>query len=652
MTMKTTKDSSVASQLAFSEFSRSFLQDHAGLIMIDPKIAIVELVANCLDAGADRVDITWTEKCPGTIAIKDNGTGMTCDEFIERWSELSYNRRQTQGEEVDFPEDNRKSNRRAFGRNGKGRHSMFCFADEYSIKTWKNGQVNYFKVRRDSTGATPFSIAQVRSHARRGHGTLISAKLDWNYLPTSVVRDLIGTKFIADPACQIYLNGELVELTDLAHLWDTALVAIDGIGEILVHRVDSHKIGRTSKQHGVAWWVNKRLVGEPSWKGFDSDAYLDARTTEAKRYTFVVEADFLADQVELDWSHFRPSDKFDSVQAAAKTQVLKMLRQVMEGTNRSHKKAALEDNKQSLRGLPTASRYQVSAFIDEIQGQCPTMGQKELSAAVGVISKLEASRSGYALLEQLNRLNPDDLDALSALLERWTVHEAQIVLDELDRRLRVLDNMQRLLENPTTDELHQIQPLFEGALWVFGPEYESISFTSNRSLATVIREFFKDEVTVSLTPLKRPDFVILPDASIGVYSSESFDYRSEVDGISKVLIVELKRGGFEVGRKERQQALDYSNEMRRSGKIGTAASIVGFVLGTTIASNASDEMKEGSNTVIYPKTYSTIIQMANARTFKISEKLKKAQKERVEEDSLMEEVLNTGDQPTLEGIAA
>lgn len=42
-------------------FGARFLQRHAGHIMDDPAIALVELVANCYDAGSTEVYIRWPE---------------------------------------------------------------------------------------------------------------------------------------------------------------------------------------------------------------------------------------------------------------------------------------------------------------------------------------------------------------------------------------------------------------------------------------------------------------------------------------------------------------------------------------------------------------------------------------------------------------
>jgi hypothetical protein len=225
--------------------------------------------------------------------------------------------------------------------------------------------------------------------------------------------------------------------------------------------------------------------------------------------------------------------------------------------------------------------------------------------------------------------------------------EASLVLDELDRRLKLIETLERLVEDPSSDELHEIQPLFEAGLWIFGPEYEGISFASNRSLLTVVEKFLGDKLTGSLkNPRKRPDFVALPDSTIGIYSRDVYDERGEVNGIGKLLIIELKRGGFEITRKERSQAQDYASELRKSGKIQQGTVIVGFVLGSRIAEDALVEVQEGK-TIIYPRTYSIVIRQAHARTFNLLKKMRELRKEREYLDPEVETVLSRPSQLSL-----
>lgn len=101
------------------QFGDGFLQDHAGRILSDPKIALIELIANCWDAGSDTVEINWPDTGNQPLSIADNGTGMSYEDFRRRWSYLKYNRKQEQGDDVEFPDGNQTSNRKAFGRNGE-----------------------------------------------------------------------------------------------------------------------------------------------------------------------------------------------------------------------------------------------------------------------------------------------------------------------------------------------------------------------------------------------------------------------------------------------------------------------------------------------------------------------------------------------------
>jgi len=53
-----------------------FLESWAGAIVTNPSTAIVELVANCWDAYATEVKISWPDaKTHKQFSISDNGTG-------------------------------------------------------------------------------------------------------------------------------------------------------------------------------------------------------------------------------------------------------------------------------------------------------------------------------------------------------------------------------------------------------------------------------------------------------------------------------------------------------------------------------------------------------------------------------------------------
>lgn len=598
-------------QLSFAPtFGSGFLDQHAGRIISDVHFAVVELVANAWDAGADEVHINWPPEPDQRVEVSDDGSGMTAEEFRHRWNELSYNRLEHQGALAAFPPGREGRRRVAFGRNGLGRHAMFFFADSYVVETAKAGTVSVFEVRRTS-GRAPYRVTLKSSHAVDWHGTKLHT-LTSQHLPSAdEIVELIGSRFVADPEFRIYVNGQEVTLVDLVHLTEVETVAVPGVGDFTVRRIDSQVTGRTSKQNGVAWWVNQRLVGTPTWDVEDG-ALLDARSRTGRRFVYIIEANPLANHVAADWSHFLPHPEVARARQAVADHVREDLRHLTADVRRDRKVQALRANQRQLRDLPPASREQIAHFADELQLRSPTISARDLENAVRLMAQLEASRTGYALLAKLAALRPGELDRLDDILEEWSVEDIKEILTELRYRLRLIRELENLVERRTTDELHDLQPLFEHGLWIFGPAFESIAFTSNRTLATVVRTFLGDAVLMK--PRFRPDFVILPESSIGIYSTDAFDDDNEVAGLDKVVVVELKRGGFKVTNDEKDQALGYCRELRRAGRVSRSTQITAYVLGTTIDPNADEEATEG-NTRIIPRRYSDVLRQAHARTF-------------------------------------
>ena len=606
-------------QLNFATFDPSFLDAYAGRIINDPSVALVELVANAWDAGAQEVELTWPRDPIGAMVLQDDGTGMTYDEFTRRWPQLSYNRVSHQGAEVTFPDDAQPTVRRAFGRNGKGRHAMFCFADVYEIETWRDGQFSRFVVKR-SSGTSPFTVETVDTGQRTGHGTRFSTQVRRNLMSEEDVRLLLGTRFVADPAFRLMVNGQAVELQDLSGVMQTVDVTVlDGL--VPVRIFDSQRTGRISKFHGIAWWVNRRLVGQPGWNRLDGAPFVDGRTREGKRYTFVVEADLLEAHVQDDWTGFDDSLEAQDVISRVEHTIASTLEGLLQDVHRARKRQVVQDHRSELEDLPPTARTHIGRFLDEVQRRVPTVTPEVLSTTVEVLAHLESSRSGYGLLRQLSLLPPHDLDALHALLEEWSVTEVRVIVSELDWRLNLIAQLEDVVERKS-DELHEIQPLFERGLWIFGPEYEGVSFISNKSLSRVVREFLADADTVVSTPRRRPDIVTSPDRSIEIYARDHHDERGEVDGLDKLVIVELKRGDHEVSRDDLRQAADYAAELRQSGKVGADVPIVCFVLGTTTATNVYEQADGKTN--VFPRTYSTVLRQAETRTFDLKRKIEAA----------------------------
>ena len=626
-------------------FADRFLQDHAGQIISDPRTAILELIANCYDAGARQIDILWPTEKGDRFSIADDGIGMTKAEFERRWRTLCYDRVANQGTDVVFPKGVRGIKRTAFGRSGKGRHAPFCFADSYEIVTTKDGESIHVRVGLAAEGTVPFEITILSESKKEGNGTLISAVLERHLLDLDELRQLIGSKFIVDPSLCIKVNHQPVQLLSLEGL-KTTEIRVETYGSITIHFIESIEHYRSSRLQGITWWVNQRRVGEPSWDRLDDEgAYLDGRTEHAKKFSFIVMADFLTpgQDVKADWSDFHANQRTNAVRDAVHRYVIKEIQAQLATTRKERKKNAIKNSRELMGELPTISKKTIGQFIDEVQEKCPTISDRDLSRTVQVLAKLEQSRAGYDLLTQLVACTPDDLDTWNSLMQQWTASNAEIVLNELDRRLKLIERMEKLVENPLADELHDLQPLFERGLWIFGPEYEAVDFRSNRGLAEVIGKFLGG--ADYKPPKRRPDFVVLPEISIGAYCADAYDAAGEISGIRKAAILELKKGGFCVAQKEVDQARDYSKEIRKAGRVHATTEIVAYVLGATLEQGL-EQMTVGEKTTIIPMVYETVLRKAHQRTFNLQKCLQETQPS-IMSDPEVEEVLRIDRQKSL-----
>ncbi|MBU8873798.1 ATP-binding protein [Reyranella sp. MMS21-HV4-11] len=607
-------------------FDNRFMDRHAGAIIADPAVALVELVANSWDAWATQVDIVWPERATDApFSISDNGKGMTEAQFQTRWKTLDYNRLRDEGEVSQPPSElSELRPRTAYGRNGKGRHAAFRFCEAYRVRTWRDGKAVAFEVRRGE--GQPFTIKRLKAEADiDGHGTEIAA-LDPRPLAMTPeeAREVVGTRFLADPNFVVTINGTKVTFDDIPIAQRRVIdVEVPGFGIANLAVIDTQKADKTTRQHGIAWRVNNRIVGTPGWTGFDQERLVDGRSSEAKRFIFIVRADFLAGEVKPDWSGFSPEgNAWRATQPILHSKIREYLSEINADRRRETKEAVRETLAHTVAKLPPISRDRWNDFVDRVVDACPSMNEDTVEQVAGVLANLELATSKYELIAKLHEMKPGDLDELHALLVDWTVRTAKLALDEIAQRLKLIEELDQKLRDETMKEVSDLQPLFDRSLWVFGPEFESLEFTSNRGMTEVISKIFGSKERGSKL---RPDFVILPDGSVGFYSRDSHDLGHEVDGVSRLVIAEIKKPGVLIGAEEKQQPWQYVKELIARGLLTDAATTTCYVLGSKIdPEEAADETKLNGRVTIRAMTYSTFIKRAEKRMLGLRDKLRDA----------------------------
>lgn len=596
-------------------------------LVTDPVISIVELVANCWDAGAKKVEIDWPEESGHKLSVKDDGEGMTLEEFYRRWGGMSYDRLKNQGATIDVNIGSTIQTRKVFGKNGIGRFAGFCFSSEYSVSTAKNGTSNTFKVKKGSTKPLEFEL--VSSQADKSHGTNVTIeRVNGIMITSETIRTELGRRFLTDPAFQVLVNGVRINFEDIEDKGlEVMHVEVPDLAiKITVKIIDAKKADRTGRQHGVAWHVLGRLVGDCGWKDPEQKSLIDGRRVEAKRFTFIVEANLLhqAGAVKPDWSGFdEENEVFQSVNTAVQRAITKRLLEVTKDKRAETTASVRQTFLRQVRQMSPIRREKWNSFVEQVAEECPSLTETELKTVSGVLANMEIANSQYGLLSKLHELSPDQIDDLHQILEEWTVGMAKIVLDEIQGRMKLIEELRLKTADKDTLEVQELQPLFMQGLWIFGPEFETIHYTSNVGMTAVIQDLFgRKDLKGSRN---RPDFAILPDGTVGLYAYPEFDDEGGEIGPSKLVILELKAPDVPIGDNEKNQCWKYIRELTQNGLITDTTKVQGFVLGRTINQVDRAERTELNGRVsIRPLAFDTVLQRADSRLFKLKEKIKSA----------------------------
>lgn len=617
-------------QLAQTElfYDDRFWEQYVGKHLVnDPITAVVELVANAWDAGAKEVKIYWPEQTGDSLQVVDDGEGMTEAEFFRRWGTMSYDRCKEQGETVLVYVNEVQRKRKTYGRNGIGRFAAFCFGSEYKVTTRKGGVTSSFFVKKGKN--RPLDIVPVESGQSIVSGTTIDIpKTIGVQIRAETIRVELGRRFLTDPHFSVQINGVRIVFEDIQ---DRGLeiinVAIPELNKtIIVRAIDARRTDRTIRQHGVAWHVGGRLVGDCVWKDPEQKSLIDGRRVEAKRFTFIVEADILLDSQAVlpDWTGFdEENPSFKLVNIAVQKAITERLLEATKEKRREISRSIRSSFAPQIRLLSPLRREKWKSFVDNVQVACPSLTENELKSVAGVLANMEQAQSKYALLHKLHELSPGQIDDLQDILDDWTVDMAKIVLDEIKTRMKLVEELRIKTCDRDTLEVQELQPLFKQGLWIFGPEFETIHYTSNEGMTRVIQELYPGANIKGSR--NRPDFAIVPDGSVGLYSYDEFDTEGAEIGPEKIVIVELKAPNVPVGHEQKEQCYKYVRELAQKGLLTSHTTVRGFVLGRTV-----DPIDRGEKTemdrrvIIIPLDFSTVLRRAESRLLKLYDKIKSA----------------------------
>lgn len=546
--------------------------EHLGVQMYKRRdAAIAELVANCWDAGATRVDIRIPEPLDydptkSAITITDDGIGMTAEQVQSEYLVVGRNRRQKGG-------GSGARSRPVMGKKGIGKLAGFGLAAKMEVFTWREDRSTAFtldidNLKQEGGVSAAIPIKGVRASkpawATSDGGTRLVLRdlkhktaLDADKLSEALARRFSRT---TRGEMRIFVNG--VELGEPALDIDERFPETgyhtanlpDG-SEVRYYYAFTKGTIKSAELRGFTIYVRGKTAQAPPFF-FNVEATASGQHS-TKYITGAIEADFLddglddqsdlisTDRQEIDWE----SDKTKQLHEWGDQFARKVLRECTERKGKKMKDWILQNQPIATRvqKLDNTSQKQVTKFL-LILGEAEPEQERALELADSLVRAFEY-RHFHDVISQMDSIaaDPADLAKFLGNMREWKVLESRAVLEIVKGRLGIIQKFHQMIVNdaPETkskkasDNMHD---LIAGSPWLLNPEWQVLA--EEKSISRQLREWGDSDIKEEDERM-RYDFLALTDER-------------------RLVVLEIKRSGHPVTLDDLQRLERYKERLAKA----------------------------------------------------------------------------------------
>ena len=480
---------------------------HLGLQMYSTLPSVIgELVANCWDANATRVDIAIPETPiddNSEITITDNGIGMTDADIREKYITVGRNRREYEKSDVSAKPFKRK----VMGRKGIGKFSSFGIATEIEIESLKDDQTSRFKMNYDEMLAKEndreFSFPVLGPTGNVSKGTRVTLrhinKFRDRRIGLGPLKRRLARRFSvigASNKFEVFINDQAISVEDRDL---KRLVAKDADGNPYLWEFTDEEI---KKETGwiVNGWIGAVDRTAPAIDGVDRGISLMARGKLVQE-PFVFEAtvgqqfalSYLIGELHVEFVDESEdtigtsrnvlvwdSDANTALKEWGRTKLNRVAREWAE-RRKTDNESRLEksDSYKQFRDNATNTGNQRSfSLADKLVRQSiadnPTADVEELEPVIQTALTFLEFDAFRELVEDLIEAEVDDPIAILDLFKEWEIIEAKEMARVTEGRISTIRKFQELIDNNAM-EVPVLHNFFKEFPWVIDPRWSLIA---------------------------------------------------------------------------------------------------------------------------------------------------------------------------------
>lgn len=575
---------------------------------VDPKLAELlgetyrsveeatkELIDNAYDADSENVTIILpSELTPDPeIIIEDDGSGMKENEVRNEYLNIANSRTSRKGN-ITF-----SKKRKVKGRKGIGKFSGLMVASQMKIQTFVNGKMTSLTINKDDLAKAGYDLEKVplpinvTDCDKNKHGTRITLEginQNFSFPNPERLKEILIRDYGREMDFDITINGENIGVLDLQGKSFTEGIELpNGKLATLNYTVTEKPI----KQSGIAIRVNNKIIGRP--QNFLSDDEIIPKKLQSRVYGEIVCND-LEDDLTADFGAVIDNSKLYQILSVKATEQLRKSVDDVFVTDMKMAKARyqIKINKE-LEKLPEFKQPFAKKALFKVLEKFYGETEDRINTVISVMVSAMEKDHYWNIVQNIEDTRSGDVEKFAEALSEFGFLEMSIISSQAINRLRFLDELNILIENPKTLE-STVHKAFEKNTWLFGDDY-SVIFSDQglkTSIEKVINKTYKGD-----KPDDRPDILFGRNIT------------------RSLILIEFKRPSFTLNRDTESQALKYRDELNvyfHNQKIEI------ILLGGKVKGIISSHNERGD--VLY-RTYVDLISVARQKLIWLIDELKK-----------------------------
>lgn len=519
---------------------------------VDPKLAELlgetyrsieeatkELIDNSYDADSENVYILLPDDLTvnPTITIKDNGSGMKEKEVRNEYLNIANSRTSRKGSTSYLKK------RKIKGRKGIGKFAGLMVATQMKVETFAAGKKTLIIINKDELAKAGYDLEKVplpisvEDCDENLHGTTITLEglnQNLNYPNPERLKELLIRDYGRETDFSITINGENIGVLDLqGKSYSERIELPDGKMATLNYTITEKPV----KQAGIVVRVNNKIIGRP--QNFLVEDEIIPKKLQNRVYGELI-CDDLEEDLTADFGAVIDNSKLYQKVTAETTEKLKSSVDEVFVTDMKMARARYQRKiNKELEKLPEYKQPFAKKALYKVLEKFYGETEDRINTVISVTVSAMEKDHYWDIIQNIQDTRDGDIEKFADALSEFGLLEMSIVTSQALNRLRFLDELNILVDNPKTLE-KTIHKAFENNTWLVGDDYSMIFSDTGmkQAIEKVLNKKYKGD-----NPDKRPDLLFGRNLS------------------RELCLIEFKRPSFTLTRDTEKQAIEYRDDL-------------------------------------------------------------------------------------------